>query len=98
MIGGSPPSALTLPGRMYPDFSYASARSLAGQGVALLAPPPWTRTAPWHPPWSRRPALRGQSEIAEPQINLNAQVHRIGHSRPSGICGPPVGRRAPSSM
>ncbi|MGW5652632.1 SpoIIE family protein phosphatase [Streptomyces humi] len=39
MIGGSPPSVLTLPGRMTLDSPYASARALAFGGPALLADP-----------------------------------------------------------
>ncbi|MEU6290948.1 ATP-binding SpoIIE family protein phosphatase [Streptomyces sp. NPDC046988] len=39
VIGGSPPSVLTLPGRMALDSPYASARALADGGVALLAEP-----------------------------------------------------------
>ncbi|MFJ7495180.1 ATP-binding protein [Streptomyces sp. NPDC097727] len=39
MIGGSPPSVFTPPGRMPLDSSSASARALAGHGVALLAEP-----------------------------------------------------------
>ncbi|MEW2513005.1 SpoIIE family protein phosphatase [Streptomyces sp. NPDC046870] len=39
VIGGSPPSVLTLPGRMRLDSPYASARALAGQRVAFLAEP-----------------------------------------------------------
>ncbi|WP_051777578.1 SpoIIE family protein phosphatase [Streptomyces violaceorubidus] len=39
LIGGSPPSVLTLPGRMALDSPYASARALADGGVALLAEP-----------------------------------------------------------
>ncbi|MFC9624467.1 SpoIIE family protein phosphatase [Streptomyces sp. NPDC056930] len=39
MIGGSPPSVFTLPGRMPLDSPYASARALADRGVALLAEP-----------------------------------------------------------
>ncbi|MGW2034660.1 ATP-binding SpoIIE family protein phosphatase [Streptomyces sp. NPDC001811] len=39
MIGGSPPSMLTLPGRMKLDSPYASARALAGQRLAFLAEP-----------------------------------------------------------
>ncbi|MFJ4844626.1 MULTISPECIES: SpoIIE family protein phosphatase [unclassified Streptomyces] len=39
MIGGSPPSVFTLPGRMSPDAIYASARALARHGVAVLAEP-----------------------------------------------------------
>ncbi|MEV7077885.1 SpoIIE family protein phosphatase [Streptomyces sp. NPDC093516] len=39
LIGGSPPSVLTLPGRMSLDAPYASARALAGPGVAVLAEP-----------------------------------------------------------
>ncbi|WP_225847489.1 SpoIIE family protein phosphatase [Streptomyces sp. HPF1205] len=39
MIGGSPPSVFTLPGRMSLDSPYASARALAEGGVALLADP-----------------------------------------------------------
>ncbi|MER6980615.1 GAF domain-containing protein, partial [Streptomyces carpinensis] len=39
MIGGSPPSVLTLPGRMPLDSPYASARALASGGPALLADP-----------------------------------------------------------
>ncbi|MEU4092933.1 SpoIIE family protein phosphatase [Streptomyces sp. NPDC026673] len=39
MIGGSPPSVLTLPGRMGLDSSYASARALAEHEVAFLAEP-----------------------------------------------------------
>ncbi|MFE2546901.1 SpoIIE family protein phosphatase [Actinacidiphila glaucinigra] len=39
LIGGSPPSVLTLPGRMGLDSSYASARALAEHQVAFLAEP-----------------------------------------------------------
>ncbi|MGW5497820.1 SpoIIE family protein phosphatase [Streptomyces olivaceoviridis] len=39
VIGGSPPSVLTLPGRMGLDSPYASARALAGRCVAFLAEP-----------------------------------------------------------
>ncbi|WP_327121924.1 SpoIIE family protein phosphatase [Streptomyces sp. NBC_01341] len=39
MIGGSPPSAYTLPGRMPLDASYASARALASGNVEVLADP-----------------------------------------------------------
>ncbi|MEU6343237.1 ATP-binding SpoIIE family protein phosphatase [Streptomyces sp. NPDC046977] len=39
MIGGSPPSVFTLPGRMSADAFYASARALARHGVAVLAEP-----------------------------------------------------------
>ncbi|MFJ3672491.1 SpoIIE family protein phosphatase [Streptomyces sp. NPDC090106] len=39
MIGGSPPSVLTLPGRMALDSSYASARALATGEVAFLVDP-----------------------------------------------------------
>ncbi|WEP00876.1 SpoIIE family protein phosphatase (plasmid) [Streptomyces sp. FXJ1.172] len=39
MIGGSPPSVFTLPGRMPLDSPYASARALADGGVAFLAEP-----------------------------------------------------------
>ncbi|WP_329034114.1 SpoIIE family protein phosphatase [Streptomyces sp. NBC_00178] len=39
MIGGSPPSAFTLPGRMPLDASYASARALASGNVEVLTDP-----------------------------------------------------------
>ncbi|MFJ5035996.1 SpoIIE family protein phosphatase [Streptomyces sp. NPDC088560] len=39
LIGGSPPSVFTLPGRMPPDSPYASARALAGKDVTLPAEP-----------------------------------------------------------
>ncbi len=39
LIGGSPPSVLTLPGRMSLDSPYASARALTCPGVAILAEP-----------------------------------------------------------
>ncbi|MFF5499855.1 SpoIIE family protein phosphatase [Streptomyces aquilus] len=39
MIGGSPPSVLTLPGRMPLDASYASARALATGKAAFLTDP-----------------------------------------------------------
>ncbi|MFF5139312.1 hypothetical protein ACFY6U_06130 [Streptomyces sp. NPDC013157] len=39
MIGGSPPSVPTLPGRMTLDSPYASARALASGAPAVLADP-----------------------------------------------------------
>ncbi|MFF4795266.1 hypothetical protein ACFY2M_37315 [Streptomyces sp. NPDC001276] len=39
MIGGSPPSVFTLPGRMSLDSPYASVRALASGGPAFLADP-----------------------------------------------------------
>lgn len=69
MIGGSPPSMLTLPGRMKLDSPYASARALAGQCVALLAEPD-------------PPAEPESGALAYPytvaSVPLEAEGHRFG--------------------
>lgn len=39
VIGGAPPSRFTVPGGMYPDAPYATARALASGEVAVLADP-----------------------------------------------------------
>jgi hypothetical protein len=41
MIGGSPPSVFTLPGRMAVDGPCASARALASGRVVILTDPDW---------------------------------------------------------
>ncbi|KOV76138.1 MULTISPECIES: ATP-binding SpoIIE family protein phosphatase [unclassified Streptomyces] len=69
VIGGSPPSVLTLPGRMKLDSPYASARALAGQSVALLAEPD-----PLSEP--ERGALAYPYTVAS--VPLEAEGHRFG--------------------
>ncbi|MFG2356942.1 SpoIIE family protein phosphatase [Streptomyces sp. NPDC048521] len=69
MIGGSPPSVLTLPGRMTLDSPYASARALADHGVAFLAEPDPL-------PEPERGALAYPYTVAS--VPLETEGHRFG--------------------